>query len=206
MSKMRDDIPGFSRRTVLESAAVAAVGAGAFAGVASATNPNQINFCGCSQVCVEREGPDEEKGGTFDVILAHEDDSDDGWEFEFVEQPDEDDDPDRKPSKSDFCYEIEEDSDWKVIAVQRHTDKEDKRCKQARDGLYCNPMRCTQDAVEAYITYITGGDGTCGGDEPVTCVNDGFGTFDDPLDGKVTIVQGRCGEAGRAPPGREQGR
>lgn len=183
----RANIPGFNRRTVLKSAAVAAVGVSAFSGTASATNPKQINFCGCSQVCVAREGPEEEKGGTFDVVLAREDGDD--WEFEFIKEPVDEDG--NNLSKSDFCYEIEEDSDWKVIAV-RPTGS--AFCGGVSENLYCNPGRCARNALRAYRDACDRAD----------CVTDGFGTFPDPKGGEVTIVQGRCGKAGRTPPGRDR--
>jgi hypothetical protein len=179
--EMRDGVPGVERRTVLKSAAVAAVGAGAFAGVASATNPKQINFCGCSQVCLEREGPEEAKGGTFDVVLAREDG--DGWEFEFVEQPPREENG-TKDTESDFCYEIEEGSDWKVIAVRPHKNDD---CTGSSITLYCNPGRCARNALDAYRE----------GCDVAECVNDGFGTFEDPKGGTVEILHGRCGEPGR---------
>ncbi|MEF8863416.1 MAG: hypothetical protein V5A40_16930 [Haloarculaceae archaeon] len=175
--EMRDGIPGVERRTVLKSAAVAAVGAGAFAGVASATDPKQINFCGCSQVCLERG----ETGGTFDVVLAREEGE--GWEFEFVEQPVDEDGG--KDFDGDFCYEVGEGSDWKVIAVRPHK-KED--CKGSSITLYCNPGRCARNALDAYRD----------GCDVAECVNDGFGTFDEEEGkGKVEIIHGRCGEPGR---------
>jgi hypothetical protein len=78
-----DGSVGSKRRTVLETASTAAVASDTFSGVTSATDPGQISFCGCSQACLEREGT----GGTFDVVLAREGDSDDAWGFDEVERP-----------------------------------------------------------------------------------------------------------------------
>lgn len=186
---------GFKRRTVLKTAATAAVAAGAFSGVASATNPGQINFCGCSQVCLERE----ETGGTFDVVLAREDDSDDGWEFDFVERPMEG----RGRGRRGFCYEIDEDSEWKIISVRAHNSSP---CG-GRDPFYhyCNPGQCAQKALAAYRDL-------CDNVECVNCDPDddgcvpAFGVFDDPRrddpDGRgtVEIVRGRCGTPGKDDP------
>lgn len=85
-----------SRRTVLRAAAASAVGSACFVGTASAEGPKsmQVNFCGCSQVCVVREEDDNDESftnnaddakpsnevGPNTVILARETDS--GWVFD----------------------------------------------------------------------------------------------------------------------------
>lgn len=181
--KNRDDIPGFDRRTVLKSAAVAAVGVGAFSGTASATIPEQINFCGCSQVCVYDEDND-----NFQVVLARE--PYELEDFKVVKSEDGDKLGDQ------FCYEIEEDSEWKVVGVMGASGGDNPSvCNPdaEEDGIYCNPGQCAQKALAAL------GDLSCDkGTEP-RCL-----TPSEIEDDGVEIVLGRCGKPGRdAPPGRQ---
>lgn len=185
-----DESFGIDRRTVLKSTAMTAVGAGAFTGVASATDAKRINFCGCSQVCVVNDD-----GGTFDVVVARE--SEDGWEIDFVEQPV--DEEGNKLQGEDFCYE-EEDGE-KIIGVRPHGRA---YCGGVSETLYCNPGRCARKALEWYRNDCDRA--ACVNCDPDTeeCVP-AFGTFDDPKGGDVEVIQGRCGDPGKDAPGRGNG-
>lgn len=177
---MRDDDGGFGveRRTVLRSAAVATVGAGALSGTASATTPAQINFCGCSQVCVEDQG----NTSNYQIVLAKE--PYDREDFTLVKR------------RGSFCYELEEDSDYKVVGVRAAGGGGNPDiCNPISDpdgsgsaGIYCNPGRCAERAIDAL------GDLPCSDDVDPGCR--------DPSEDGVEIVEGRCGEPGRVPPGR----
>jgi hypothetical protein len=179
-----DKIPGFDRRTVLKSAAVAVVGAGALSGTASANVPDQINFCGCSQVCVTPTGGDD----TFQVVLAKEPyDQDD---FKLVTR------------EGSFCYELAEDSEYKIVGVRgpgggNNPDicnpQSDPDASRPNLGLYCNPDQCAQKAIDAL------GDLSCSGHIEPECL-----TSRELNKRGVDIVLGRCGKPGRdAPPGRQ---
>ena len=176
-----------SRRNVLKAGAVTAVGVGLFAGTAAATNPRQINFCGCTQVCVDRAPHDEfdrDVGGFFQVILAMEDG--DGWMFEPVVFGDDDDE-----KFQDFCFEAVGDYEgYKVIAVRPGNLEE----------VYGNPGQCARKALAAYLDE-TGF--TVGNDEDGDGVPE-WGTYDDISpdtvgNPEVEIVHGQCGQAGRTP-------
>lgn len=190
--KGRDDIPGFNRRTVLKSAAVAAVGVGAFSGTASANEAEQINFCGCSQVCVVMT----EAEAGFQVILAEE--ADDGWEFSLVPE----DRTEKLPNRT--CYEVE-DSDQKIVAVRPYG--KGGLCGGQMEELYCNPGQCAQKALTELKSpeFCPESEDPNYADRP-KCVTEEFGTVTASPEGEesydVTIVQGRCGEAGKSPPGR----
>jgi hypothetical protein len=175
----RDDIPGFNRRTVLKSAAVAAVGVGAFSGTASANVPDQLNFCGCTQVCVCGS-----EGGNYQVILAKEPYGED--DFTVVDTVDRGD---------RFCYELSEaqlDEGYKVVGVRegRGGDKPVNRTKVCvgpdnPQTIHFNPGTCAQKALDVLM------DGFCGGSPELNFSNDG-----------IEIVQGRCGEPCRDIPGK----
>lgn len=140
-----DGSVGSKRRTVLETASTAAVASDTFSGVASATDPGQISFRGCSQACLEREGT----GGTFDVVLAREGDSDDAWGFDFVERPM----GGRGRGRRGCCCESDEDPEWKVISVRAH---EGRPCGgRGPFYRYRNPDRCARKALAAYETAVT---------------------------------------------------
>lgn len=114
---MRDDDGAFrvERRTVLKSAAVAAVGAGAFSGTASANVPEQINFCGCSQVCVCDDESRADGGmGNYQVIIAREPYNEE--DFEIINENGE-----GYQLASEFCYELSEEqlsTGYKIAGVR----------------------------------------------------------------------------------------
>lgn len=167
-----------SRRNVLKASAIGAVGVGLFSGTASATNPNQINFCGCSQLCLDRPKGDK---GVFYAITAEM--VDDEWAFgriRFGEQ------------RGSDCDDVEG-TDKKIIAVVPQVNP---------DGLaYCNPNQCARKALDVYLEENGLDCVNDVDDEPA------FGTFEDikdTPDNTVEIVRGRCGKPGRTPPGQDR--
>lgn len=166
-----------SRRNVLKAGAVTAVGAGLFSGTAAATNADQINFCGCSQICVERPDGDE---GLYWAITAEMVDGE--WSFGRI----------RFGEQAGAKCEDVEGTDKKIIALVPQVNP---------DGLaYCNPNRCARRALGVYLSEESL---TCQNDvdgEPA------FGTFEDiKTQDQVEIVRGRCGKPGRTPPGQQRG-
>lgn len=191
-----------SRRRVMKAGAVSAVGVGLFSGVASATNPKQINFCGCSQVCVDRD--DETDGGTFRVIRAYEEEGE--WVFETTAfAPDDSDEEDNS-----FCFDVEgTDPEEKIIGVKKGS-LEPVGLEEDENELYVygNPNQCAQKALdELFSRYVDENDntifdlvnGSVSGNDPEPV----FGTgFDDPVpdpDDTVDIIRGQCGKPGREP-------
>lgn len=185
-----ESIVPVSRRSVLKAGAVTAVGAGLFSGTAAATNAQQINFCGCSQVCMDREG-DKNKDGAFLVITAEMIGGE--WYFDHEEFT---------GSQGDFCYDVEG-TDKKIIGIRPKVWNEG----DAGDPVfvYCNPTQCAQKALDVYLDLDEGEN--IPKNRPLACVNDGFGPSDDikpPFDG-VEIVRGRCGDAGKEDRSRGRG-
>lgn len=77
MSDQQRESRGINRRIVLKTAGMATVGLAAFSGTASATPPEEIRFCGCSQICFEQND-----GRNF-VLYATE--TEDGYDCELDE-------------------------------------------------------------------------------------------------------------------------
>jgi len=190
----RDDIPGFARRTVLKSAAVAAVGVGAFSGTASATTPDQINFCGCSQVCVH----DPDASNSYQVVLAKE-----PYDFEDFVIVDTVRGGNEQLGNS-FCYELteeEQEDGYKVIAVRPRggsgspgSSGRTAVCIGRSEDLFCNPGTCAEKALAVLKTEtFCDTEGAKNSDVVPACQKDS----------DVRIVQGRCGKPGRTPPGRQ---
>lgn len=185
-----------SRRNVLKAGAATAAGAGVFSGIAAATNPKQINFCGCSQVCVERDY--ETDGGTFYVIRAYEEDGE--WVFTTKKFA---------PSDSDyehnsFCFDVEgTDPEEKIIGVKKGTLKSSLNPdKPLNRYIYGNPNQCAQKALDELFSrgnYILVNDeDRVNGKEEDGYLEPIFGSgINDPLGGTVEIAQGRCGKPGR---------
>lgn len=188
-----ESIVPVSRRNVLKAGAVTAVGAGLFSGTAAATNANQINFCGCSQICVEREDEDE---GLFYAVTAWEEDSE--WHFGTIRFGE---------GAGSQCEDVEG-TEKKIIALMPQANPDGE--------VYCNPNQCAQKALKVFLAS-----GSDAFDDPTglgitpndtyTCANEeddepAFGSFEDIKDtddNNVEIVRGRCGKPGRTPPGRE---
>lgn len=126
------------RRSVLKAGAVTAIGAGVFSGTASATEAEEIQFCDCVEVCVDREV---DKGGDFYVIVATED----GDGYTFTET--------KFSGKQDFCYEVPDAETQKIVALRPGT---------SEDEVYCNPNECA-DVVTSHSDFTS--QYTCGTDE-----------------------------------------
>jgi hypothetical protein len=163
-----------------------------FSGTAAATNSKQINFCGCSQICVEVTAS---SGGAFWVLLADEDESG-GFTYSAW----------RSPEESSFCYEVGDDEfsdeNTKIIGlISKPGTENPPACG------FLNPGRCAADALDGLSGDIpvvnTTSSFEVNGTE-VAWQNDDFGEADGDC-GRApvpVIVQGRCGKPGRAPPGR----
>ena len=75
-----DDGTSLNRRKVLKTAVATTAGLGLASGTAAANTSFQVNFCGCSQICVNL---DTDSTQWFTVLIAQESDED-GWEFSVV--------------------------------------------------------------------------------------------------------------------------
>lgn len=175
----------FSRRAMLKAAGVTAVGAGLFAGTASANSLNEIHFCGCSQVCVD-------SNGFGFVVFGWE--TDDGWDHKAVSFSQiaygtgngvtEDE-------RVRFCYTVEEfledydvgGTEHKIIAVRQ-------------DGCnFCNPGQCASKALADLDEILIPGVGDVSFGEcdtrgygQVTCSGDKFGEPE-----TVNVFKSNCG-------------
>lgn len=112
---------GIDRRTVLKMTGSAVVAATAAAGTASAHPPDEIRFCGCSQVCVDRSNP----SSAFRVIYA----TDVGGDFECT-TPGED-----EKIRTDRC--VEAGSGRKIVGVIG-----------GGGQTFANPNHCARMALE----------------------------------------------------------
>jgi len=109
------------RRTLLKASGETAIGLTAFSGMASASPPTEIRFCGCSQVCVQ-------SSASYRILYATE--TDDGYTCSLepsITAP--------EPRTSD-CYTV--DPGEKVIGVL-----------DGDRTLFLNPNTCAQRANEA---------------------------------------------------------
>lgn len=111
------------RRAVLRLTGSAAVAGVAFAGTASAHEPKEIRFCGCSQVCVDNDGE------SYRIIYATE--TDDGYTCSI--EPATDQTAEREPG----CFEAG--SDEKVIGVLG-----------GNRNVYWNPNNCARKALDEF--------------------------------------------------------
>jgi rubrerythrin len=156
-----------NRRSVLKTAAASAVAATLFSGSAAATNADRINFCDCSQICVER--PDDDKGLYYAVTAER---VRGNWEFGRI----------RFGARAGSKCEDVEGTEKKIVALVPQVNPDDL--------AYCNPNQCARKAVDVYLDEH---DLACRNEvdgEPA------FGTFDDikPSENNTTIeiVRGRC--------------
>ena len=192
---MHDSLPStMTRRTMLKATTATAAGAALFAGSAQATEPDQLNWCGCSQVCVSGGN------GNFVVITGEEDSSTDstydGWRFRAYGF--------RVRGGPGFCFEPAVEGgvggpDEKVLAVSHLRDG-------AFDCFYCNPGNCADKsgAKQALLDYTGGVPVSSGLSRPTVRAPDTCATT---CDGTTpTVVEGRCGTPGEdAPPRRKDG-
>jgi hypothetical protein len=204
---------------MLKATAATTAGAALFAGSASTTETMQINWCGCSQVCVKNESGDDAPG-VYLVLRAREvNDSEspgedwsdvyDGWAFNALAVP-----------EMPFCEDTEDTGD-KIIAVT--TPSEVRGGPNDDDGEYhCNPNQCASKPLTAYRAFAGIGEAIIPVDDPddvfrgsnspdefdasgkeVTCMTNSFGTDGEDFDGTpIEIVRGRCGSPGKEAPPR----
>lgn len=186
-----------SRRTVLRATAASGIGTLALSSTASAEGAKlaQVNFCGCSEVCVVRENDngDESFGnneddeadsmGPITVIRARE--TGDGWEFDDVIYS----------TTGYFCDDSGEDG-WKIIGVYTGSEApfpSNPTC------FVCNPNQCARKALDAYLEEALA---ICVNGDPAS-----FGRFSHSCNGKpyrFYVVRGRCGTPGKDPKGRKK--
>lgn len=207
---------GITRRTMLKATAATTAGAALFAGSARATETKQINWCGCSQVCIENEGGNDSPG-TYLILRAREvEDSEDpgegwsdvydGWAFNAL-----------AAEEMPFCTDTEDTGD-KIIAVT--TEGKVRGRPRENDGEYhCNPNQCASKAFGVYKTLVDEADPIIPVDDPddvfrqtgaadefdvsekgVECVTSEFGPGDDFDGTPIDIVRGRCGTPGKDDP------
>jgi hypothetical protein len=203
---------------MLKATAVTTAGAALFAGSAQATETSQINWCGCSQVCVESVD-DGGVPGTYLVLRAVETEMDDdaengiwmGWKFDTL-----------AVEEMPFCS-VQPDEETKLIAI---TTQGEVRGGQDDDGEYhCNPGQCASKALTAYEDFATTDDldrAIVPIDDPddeisfdqfnaqtggYTCITSEFGPGQEDFDGtdRIDIVRGRCGEPGKDDESRGNG-
>lgn len=192
-----------NRRTLLKAAAVTTVGAGMFSGTASAEGPKdfQVNFCGCSQVCLEKrqseESPENPGSALGPVTVFVAEETDDGWEFTGNEY-----------SNTGLVCDDSGEMEGKKIIAAAPSKEGDEPPFPKKVCFVCNPTPCAAKALEAYKRAYYEENGMS-----ISCVNESasgptFGDFEENCGGRpydVTVVRGGCGQPGRrpGPPDRE---
>ncbi|KAB1192070.1 hypothetical protein GJR96_00885 [Haloferax sp. MBLA0076] len=175
------DGPRLSRRQILKATAASAASGAVLAGTAGATEPTRrINFCGCSQVCLNAGVVEYE-----DVVTI--------WLATEPFGPDDFETATRILTVGDrTCFEA--DHHQKIIAVKRET--KPLPTNGSEDGptvWWGNPSRCAKKALEAWDmnpSFENTKDGSLS-----------YGTFDG-----TEVLRSNCGfgPSGGAHPGNKR--
>lgn len=125
----------------MKTAAATATGTVLFSSTASANFPDEIRFCGCSQVCLSSTDPNKK----FWVVVACP--TNGGFDFTYKKKRQENC---PNSDKDVLCHELSDaelNDDCKIVAVA-FDQSGDGDVPDEDDGIYCNPNTCAQKALD----------------------------------------------------------
>ena len=192
---MTDLLPsGMTRRTMLKATAATTAGAALFSGSAAASTLRQVNFCGCSQLCIIGADPSD-----YLIWVGYYED--DEWTYAKVTKNLPEGDP---KQDGGFCYTVEEaegeldldsDNEAKLIAVSDF------------DGNWVgNPTTCAQKPLEVFVASPPDMSGVPTFSDFINNTGTAPKDLQFGMYGSIDVVRGRCGTPGKDDPSKGNGR